>query len=213
MLAKGSLPPSLERQRLSCRLQPLEVGLLPSQLKLLHLGVCPPLQPRILPSSLLFLSLDGNNNPLLPDALPSSRVELRLCGDYCRPLLPGVLPSSLRRRTLGSKFRENLQAGSLPERLLFIRYLPRPSFVQSQNLPGLQPGVLPSTLLGINFTDRYKADIPAGIIPPSVRWLRLPSRRFEAQVRIRSSPKPGGTAGFNQALAVTLPAAGDVSCW
>ena len=33
--------------------------------------------------------------------------------------------------------------------------------------------MLPSTLLGVGFTDRYRQPLPAGIIPPSARWIRL----------------------------------------
>ena len=132
------------------------------------------LQPHVLPSSLLYLFLDLFDQPLLPDVLPSSLVELHLDDSYDYPPPPGVLPSSLRRLTLSCRFREPLQVGSL----CFL-------FGGSETrLPPLQPGVLPSTLLGVDFTDRYHHPLLAGVIPPSVRWLRLPSwyrkRRVEA---------------------------------
>ena len=108
---------------------------------------------------------------LLPDVLPSSLIELHLGQNYTHPLPPGVLPSSLRRLTLGAAFCQVLQVGSLPEGLLFLSFSPGPSI-----LPALQPGALPSTLLGIDLTNRCKHPLPAGVIPSSVRWVRLPSR-------------------------------------
>ena len=84
-----------------------------------------------------------------------------------------MLPSSLRRLHLGCHFCQLLQVGSLPEGLLCLRFGVSTEWVEP--LPPLQPGVLPSTLLAIDFADRYIQPLPAGVIPQSVRWVRLPS--------------------------------------
>ena len=166
-----SLPASLQRLRLNFWPHALQAEGWPAGLKALHLSqLHRPLQPHVLPSTLLYLSLNYVQHPLLPDVFPSSLVELHLGKDcYNHPLTPGVLPSSLRRLTLGGAFCQLLQVGSLPEGLLFLRFNPGPSI-----LPALQPGVLPSTLLAVDFTNRYKNPLSAGVIPSSVRWVRLP---------------------------------------
>ena len=171
-LLQGSLPASLERLKLTHWPHPLEAGVWPAGLKALHVGgFSHSLQPHVLPSSLLYLCFTSFHQPLLPDVLPSALVELHLGDRYDYPLLPGALPRSVRRFTLGSGFSQQLQARSLPEELLFLRFIPGPN-----NLPPLQPGVLPSTLLGVDLTDRHTHPLPAGVIPSSVRWVRLYSR-------------------------------------
>ena len=88
-----------------------------------------------------------------------------------------MVPSSLRRLTLGKWFRQPLQVGSLPEGLLFLCFQPHkpPSLL----LP-LQPGVLQSTLLSLDLSNRHLHLLPAGIIPSGVRWLCL-SERYPAE--------------------------------
>ena len=67
--------------------------------------------------------------------------------------------------------------GSLPEGLLFLRFGPEQTEYDEKTwLPPLLPGVLPSTLLAVDFTDRSREPLPAGVIPRSVRWVRLWSR-------------------------------------
>ena len=170
-----SLPASLERLSLCEWPHPLEAGVWPAALKALHLGnLRHPLQAHVLPSSLLYLSFDSFEDPLLPGVLPSSLVELRL-DDYNQPLPPGVLPSSLRKLTLGGQFCQPLQAGSLPEGLLFLCLRPGDDRDRPM-LPPLQAGVLPPTLLGLDLTNRYhQHPLEAGTIPPAVRWVQLPS--------------------------------------
>ena len=150
-----SLPASLQRLRLSLWLHPLQAEGWPPRLTVLHLGgFSHPLQPHVLPSSLLHLSFEYSSPPLLPDVLPSCLVELHLSDTYRHTLLPGVLPSCLRRLTVRGAFRHPLQVGSLPDGLLFLRFDSLPS-ASLCPLPRLHPGVLPSTLLGIDFQDRY----------------------------------------------------------
>ena len=173
-----SLPASLERLSLHCWPHPLQAGVWPCGLKALHLGeVEHPLQPHTLPPTLLSLCLDGFYQALLPGMLPSSLVELQVADSDNLRLLPGVLPPSLRSLSLRGAFCQPLQVGSLPEGLLFLRLHPDSDVHLYHPLqPPLQPGVLPSTLRAIDFTDRQSHPIPAGIIPLSVRWVRLWSR-------------------------------------
>ena len=174
------LPASLERLRLWNWPLPLEVGMWPSGLRALELGECDhPLQPHVLPPTLLYLSFHFFNQNLRPHAFPSSLVELHLGHTYTLPLLPDVLPSSLRRLSVGGAFVGPLRMRSLPEGLLFLSFHPlmhpesRSLWNPPSKLSRLRPGVLPSTLLGIDFTDRYEHPIPAGVIPSSARWVRL----------------------------------------
>ena len=177
-LVQGSLPSSLVRLSFNgAGLQQLQVGVLPDTLRVLHLGgFNEPLRRRVLPSGLLLLSLEKFNQPLLPHVLPSSLIDLRLGDRYNHPLPPGALPSSLRRLTVGRGFshRQLLVVGSLPEGLQFLRFLPNAS--TKTVLRRLELAVLPSTLLAVDFTDRCIQPLPAGLIPPRVRWIRLHSR-------------------------------------
>ena len=177
-LLQGLLPASLERLRLWSWPHLLQAGEWPPALKALHLGTFDQLLvPDVLTSSLLFLSFDDFNHPLVPGVLPPCLVELRVGDSYDYPLPPSVLPSSLRSLSLRGAFCQPLQVGSLPEGLLFLRLHPDSDVHLYHPLqPPLQPGVLPSTLRAIDFTDRQSHPIPAGIIPLSVRWVRLWSR-------------------------------------
>ena len=189
-LVKGSLPASLERLRLSVHWSPpLEVGVLPRTLKALHLGGDGgSLQPAVLPPSLLFLSFEWHQHPLLPNVLPSSLVHLRLGAAYNHPLPPGVLPSSLRVLSLGDAFCQPLQVGSLPEGLLFFRLEPQGLARTSSLFAPLHPGVLPSTLLGIDLADRCERPIPAGVFPSGVRWIRLSTRYRDQHIEAALPP-------------------------
>jgi hypothetical protein len=182
LLVKGSLPASLEWLSLWNWSQTLEEGLLPPRLKGLHLGAfTEQLHPHILPSSLRYLSLGSFNQRLLVDVLPSSLVELRLGSWYDQSLPPGALPPSLRRLTLGKRFRQRLQVGSLPEGLMFLRFEPD-GRLRWTPLPPILLGVLPSTLLGIDFSNRYHHPLAAGIVPSAVRWIRLSSSYCHGRV-------------------------------
>ena len=175
-LIDGSLPASLQRLRLWGWSRTL-VDVWPPQLKALHLErLQEALQPGDLPASLQYLSF-GYYLPfeLLPNILPSSLEELRLSYQYLHPLAPGVLPPSLRALTLGQALYRPLEVGSLPEGLLYLRFLPLSR--SRARLPPLQPGVLPSTLLGLDLSNRLADEQQlAGVIPQSVRWLRLSTR-------------------------------------
>ena len=103
--------------------------------------------------------------------LPCSLVELYLRDRY-KHLPSGVLPSSLLWLTPGGAFCQPLQVGTLAEGLLFLR--DRREDYNGSRVPRSQPSVLPSTLLGVDFTDRYNHPMPAGAIPSSVCWVRLP---------------------------------------
>ena len=205
-LVKGSLPPSLERLSLSgAGSQQLRVGVLPPSLRVLHLaGFNEPLRPGVLPASLQFLCFESFDQPLLPSGLPSSLVELRLGDRYNQALPPGVLPSSLRRLSVGSGFsyRQQLLPGSLPAGLQFLRFLPNDS--TKKLLRRLEPGVLPSTLLGIDFSNRCIQPLPAGIIPPAVRWIRL-SSRYRDPLDVQAVLPPLAECTFYEN--------GDVSSW
>ena len=166
-----ALPASLERLRLNSWLHELQAGVWPAGLRALHLGDhYRPLQPHVLPSSLLHLSLANYALPLALDVLPSSLAELHI-GSHDHRLPPGELPASLRNFSVGWRFVQPLQMRSLPERLLFLGF--GCEMYNTPKLPRLQPGVLPSTLLGIDLADRYDYPLSAGIIPSSVRWVRL----------------------------------------
>ena len=174
-LVVGSLPASLQRLRLDAGFSyDVAPGVLPSRLQALHVGAThAPLQPGSLPASLLYLSTSHYfTEPILAGVLPSCLVDLRLGHGYNHPLRPGILPASLCRLTLGGQYRQPLQLGSLPDGLLLLRFLPTHS--SAPKLPPVLPGVLPSTLLGLDFTNRYHAALLAGVVPASVRWVRLP---------------------------------------
>ena len=179
-LVKGTLPESLERLGLWGCSGPQDMLALPAGLKALHLGCFThPPQPHSLPPSLQYLSFNKFDHPLTAGCLPSSLVDLDLGFNFNQPLPPGLLPPSLRRLTLGYQSGQALQAGSLPEGLLFLRFYPGwLGFVA----PPFQPEVLPSTLLGIDFTSRYEHPLPAGFIPSSVRWIRLSSRYRDERI-------------------------------
>ena len=112
------------------------------------------------------------DHPLFADLLPPSLVELRLrCN---QPLTSRVLPSSSRRLSAEGGFSQPVQVGSLPEGLLFLGF--HLDGWDDPPLPPLQPGVLPSTLLGIDF-DNYRQPLPAGVVPSSVRCVeQVPGR-------------------------------------
>ena len=153
---------------------PLQVGAWPPALRALHLhSASSSLQPHALPPSLLYLALDFFTQPLLPDVPPSSLVELHLDDSFNRPLPTSALPSSLRTLSVGGEFSHPLQAELLPEGLLFLCFRSSQLKYPECLLPPLLPGVLRSTLLGVDFSDRYRQPLPAGITPPSVRrvWL------------------------------------------
>ena len=194
-LVQGSLPASLERLSLWHWSQPLEVEVLPPRLKTLHLhGFNHPLERHVLPLSLLFLSLDSFSKDIRPGHLPPSLVELRLGwrpspvehrpGRFHRPLHAGALPASLRRLTMSNGLHQRLQLRSLPEGLLFFRF--NCQWPASQ--PPLQPGVLPSTLLGIDFANFYHHPLPAGVVPSAVQWIRLSSRYRDERIEAVLSP-------------------------
>ena len=182
-LLPGSLPASLERLRLGHWSPPVGVGVLPAGLKALHLGnVNDSLQPHVLPPSLLYLSFGASFNQLcLPNVLPCSLVELHFGHCYNQPTPAGVLPSSLRRLTLGSDFSQQLEVGALPEGLLFLRAEPDSRYPPSLLAP-FQPGVLPSTLLGLDLSNRCVAPLPSDVIPLSVRWVRLSSKYRDERI-------------------------------
>ena len=164
-LVVGSLPSSLQRLRLDGGWSYMPPDVLPQRLQALHVGATSaPMQPGILPASLLYLSTSHNfSEPILLSVLPFSLVDLRLGHGYNHPLLPGILPASLRRLTLGGQYRQPLQLGSLPDGLLLLRFLPTNS--SAPKLPPVPPGALPSTLLGLDFTNRYQAPLLAGVVP------------------------------------------------
>ena len=187
-LLPGSLPASLERLRLVRWNLHLQVGVLPQGLKALMLGCFnKPLQPRVLPSSLTFMFLEDFDQPLAADTLPASLRDLEFYA-FNHPLTPGVLPASLRRLTLGSPFSQQLQLGSLPDGLLYLRFTSQQSGVQP-HLLSLHPGVLPSTLLGLDLSNRCVQPLSAGVIPPSVRWVRLSSRYRNEGIEAKLSPQ------------------------
>ena len=95
-----------------------------------------------------------------------------------------MLPSSLRSLVVGGNFWCPLQARSLPEVLLFLCFRSSQLKYPECLLPPLLPGVLRSTLLGVDFSDRYRQPLPAGIIPPSVRWVRLSSRYRDVPIEV-----------------------------
>ena len=73
-------------------------------------------------------------------------------------------------------FHQPLQVGSLPEGLLFLCFDTQRDREVSDYLPALEPGVLLSTLLGIDFGRYVQFSLPAGVVPSGVHWLRLSSR-------------------------------------
>ena len=183
LLVPGSLPASLERLCVDVS-SPLIVDLSSTRLKALDVrGSDVELPPHSLPATLLRLSLNRFNAPLLLHALPSALVELRLGDLYNHPLPPGVLPPSLRALKLGPHFARPLQLGSLPEGLLFLRFVPWSwgSYAEKSYGPTLLPGVLPSTLLGLDLSNRYAKPLPLGVIPSGVRWVRLDGSRYRGE--------------------------------
>ena len=88
---------------------------------------------------------------------------------------PAVLPTGLRRLTVSNRYRRPLQLGSLPDGLRFLE-CGRQLIDSDLMLPPLPPRVLlPSTPLGLDLSDRYFHPLLPGVIPCSVRWLRLSS--------------------------------------
>ena len=179
---------------------------LPQQLRALHLRDCDeslhPLRPHVLPSSLLYTvtqrlqpSPSPRRPPLAAGRAPPVQRLRSSPAPWCAALFPPqansrsfIQPAATLESSESSidSSPSPLQVGSLPERLLFLFFLERdPNFPL---LLPLQPGVLPSTLIGIDFTDRCETPLPAGVIPLSVRWVRLWERYRNQHIAVVLPP-------------------------
>ena len=67
--------------------------------------------------------------------------------------------------------------GSLPDGLELLVFDQSSLFQQT-----LQPGVIPASVVLISMNRKYNAELVAGGIPATVRWLRLPDRYAESEL-------------------------------
>ena len=116
--------------------------------------------------SLAIIAAGGVAVPALP---------LRRFSEKAHLFFQASSPPSLPSLRLGKRFGQSLQHTSLPQGLLYLRFIPF-DISRLPVLPPLLPGVLPpSTLLSLDLSDRCHGEQQlAGVLPSSLRWLRLP---------------------------------------
>ena len=134
------------------------------------------------------------SQPLTPGALPHGLRYLQLNNRYDQPFQQGSLPSTLEVLQLGRRFSHQLQPGHLPASLTHLIFAPvsynrhyhydKPLLagVLPAGLKRLQmgsarshihPGALPPQLEQLSFGSSNNQPVPPGLIPSSVRFLRL----------------------------------------
>ena len=186
-LLPGVLPTGLQRLHLGGQYKhPLQPGALPAQLRRLTLShdYNQPLLPGAIPRSVTHLELnDSFIQPLSVGSVPEGIVHLRLGDAFNHPLLPGVLPTSLRVLVINNHDQRALQPGSLPDGLQVLAFRERSMLRHT-----LQPGVIPASVIVVSMSRFYGAKLVAGSIPSTVRWLRLPYKYAEKELRGVLSP-------------------------
>ena len=139
-----------------------------------------PLQPGVLPSSLLHLSLpERYRHRLGPGVLPASLESLSMTVGFRQPLTGVAWPPRLKALLLrgGEWPVEPLQPHSLPSSLLVL-------CLRDISIP-LPVGVLPSSLVELRLGDAYNHHLPPGGLPASLRLLTLGSG-FDHQLYVGS---------------------------
>ena len=161
------------------------MGLLPPRLKALLLCELQPPTAAERPAPVPAVPLLRPHPPTshsFVDVLPPSLVELDLGDCYDHPMLTrcaALIPAHAEAWAGGSVSR--CRWGRCRRGCSSFGFRPSPD---DSNFPLLQPGVLPSTLLAIDFSDRYGESIPAGVIPSSVRWMRLPAWCADGDIEV-----------------------------
>ena len=149
----------------------IEPGFLPPNLKTLRLSSCRPIKtPGVFPESLRELTFGNYTGSVSGGILPPKLEMLNLggnYGNYNRPLRKGDLPSTLKILFLSGEFDSEIEPGTLPEGLEYLRVGDgaHKEFITR----GLLPKSLKKLILGLN----YDYEITPGLLPPNLEVLKL----------------------------------------
>ncbi|GAM23615.1 hypothetical protein SAMD00019534_067900 [Acytostelium subglobosum LB1] len=160
----GVLPPSLTRLTLD---QNFEHVIMPRMMlptiREMKYDTKMPLVRWSMPDQLHTLILGNTfNQPITQNALPPALKVLTFGSSFSLPLFPGCFPASLETLTLSPAFNHPLKPGQLPPALTELTY--------NTDLQ-LDIGVLPNTLITLNYGRTYDQDIIPGSLPNSLQRL------------------------------------------
>eukprot|EP01133_Synstelium_polycarpum_P009769 gene9769-11407_t len=162
--------------------QPLQPGVLPSSLVSLAFGddFDQELQPGVLPIGISTLVFGTEfNQPIKPGDIPHSVTTLELGTFFDQPLQSGWLTGATTL-SFGYSFNQPLRIGDIPPSITTL------SFAEEFNQP-FQPGVLPAGLVSLSIGDIFNHPILPGHLPSTLEHFKLYTGRKIEQLTINSS--------------------------
>ncbi|EGC39472.1 hypothetical protein DICPUDRAFT_147757 [Dictyostelium purpureum] len=198
--------------------QPIEAGVLPSQLVHLEFGRCfnRPIKSKVFPSGLKTLKFgDQFNQTINEDILPSSIEVLKFGNQFNQPILSALLPTNLRVLVLGLDFDHNLPPECFSSRI--YDSLEELSIL-SENLSFENISIFSKPFKKLSkfvFNGLFRGSLPDNLLPPSIASLELPNYNFKitskAIPQSIKSLKLGCKYSFIDSLTLLPPSLVDLS--